>query len=490
MEKLHKQMFLRKMCFSLGVCICLTLFFWLVLEPLCLLRFRQQMRTVYDAIITFENSGRLPQLSDEIGLLEDLSSTANFVITDSEFHLLYSSDPVSEQWNIIDRIRAVGDSFSPEAEPRLYENIYGRPYAVRTRIGPEPQYYLYIYRYTYILHRGITIITRLLLFLFPVILVIEGIFYYIFLKRSLLPIEHVKKELELLESGNFVVRLTQAMPDNEIGEMRRSVNYLTDTLMRYEGSLKNYKYMTRHRLREDTELNSMQKKLVGNITHQLKTPLAIISSQVELAHTEADPLRRDYYYNSILDEIDKMSMLITNILQDAREAREYIPVQKRRIRLSELLEERVPKYENWIQAKGIRFVARIEKDIFAYADPMQVVQAVNNYLMNAYRFTRPGRQIILSLHAQEEGCRIAVFNEGDEIPEGEMDYIWQDFYQVESGQAADRVGLGLYIVADIMRQHGGRCGVENVRNGVEFWLYFPDRKSPDSDPADTAGESA
>ena len=474
MEKLQKQMFLKKMFFSSAVCISLTLFFWFAFEPLYLLRYRMQLRTAYDVICEY-NDRRLDSLSSTEEL-EDISSTVNFLVTDGGFRLLYGSDPISEQRNILGRIRSAADSFRTDAQPVLYENITGRPYAIRARIGTEPQYYLYIYRNTAVLHRRALLIRQLLVVIFPLLLILEGFVFYALVGKMLHPAGQIKKELEALEGGNYALRLTETMPDNEYAELSSTVNSLADTLMRYDGSLKNYKYMISNRLREGTELSSMQKKLVSNITHQLKTPLAIISSQVELAHTETDSLKRDYYYESILDEIDKMSMLITNILQEAREAREFMPVHRRRIRLSELLEEQVPRYENWIQAKGVRFEAKIEKDISAYADPVQVEQAVNNYLMNAYRFTRPGRRIILSLDAEADGCRITVYNEGDGIPEGELDSIWRDFYQIESGQTNDRVGLGLYIVADIMRQHGGSCGVKNVDGGVMFWLFFPDRE--------------
>lgn len=82
--------------------------------------------------------------------------------------------------------------------------------------------------------------------------------------------------------------------------------------------LNNYNYLLLRQNRDMAEFEDMRKKLVSNITHELKTPLAIISSQVELLQYEYDETKKDYYFSSILDEIDKMSLLISSILQNSR----------------------------------------------------------------------------------------------------------------------------------------------------------------------------
>ena len=111
----------------------------------------------------------------------------------------------------------------------------------------------------------------------------------------------------------------------------------------------------------------------------------------------------------------------------------------------------------------------------AYLDPQQIEQAVNNYMMNATRYTKPGRSVRLSLSSTEDSFYISVYNDGPRLPEAELTKVWTGFYQ--SGEkrknGSTEIGMGLYIVKDIMNHHQGSCGALNQEAGVEFWMCFP-----------------
>ena len=473
MEKLRRQLFVKKMLFSAGVFLLILLFFRFGLEPLVMRQARRQLLAAYDIILEYENSPGKDEVSSEPEILTEISSTVSFLMMDKSFHILYGSAPVLDNEVAAAWFQNVRDTFTTDAEPVLYENLIGRPYAIRSRAGTDGEKYLYIFRYTNSIYRFKRNILRALLVLFPLLLVLEAAFFHFLLWKMLSPIERIRKGLDALNDGDYILRLTEQPAKNEIADIARSVNRLADILLRQQGTLYNYEYIVRHGARDGYLNNSLQKKLISNITHQLKTPLAIISSQVELAHSEPDKQKKDYYYNSIMEEIDKMSMLITDILYSSRKNQEYIQSRCRRILLSDLLKELTLKYENWLQAEGICFASRIEEGVYADADPIQIEQAVNNYMMNAYSHTHSGQLIRLSMTREEEGCRVTVYNEGAGVNEDEMDRIWMDYYQGDPDPGQARIGVGLYIVSDIMRQHSGSCGVVNVPGGVEFWIMLP-----------------
>ena len=93
---------------------------------------------------------------------------------------------------------------------------------------------------------------------------------------------------------------------------------MEDKIQQNINDLNNYNYLLLRQNRDMAEFEDMRKKLVSNITHELKTPLAIISSQVELLQYEYDETKKDYYFTSILEETDKMSRLISSILQNSK----------------------------------------------------------------------------------------------------------------------------------------------------------------------------
>ena len=111
----------------------------------------------------------------------------------------------------------------------------------------------------------------------------------------------------------------------------------------------------------------------------------------------------------------------------------------------------------------------------AYLDPLQIEQAVNNYRMNATRHTKPGRSDRLSLSSTDDSFYLSVYNDGPRLPEAELSQIWTGFYQAgeKRKNGSTEIGLGLYIVKDIMNHHQGSCGALNRDAGVEFWMRFP-----------------
>lgn len=250
---------------------------------------------------------------------------------------------------------------------------------------------------------------------------------------------------------------------------------MEDKIQQNINDLNNYNYLLLRQNRDMAEFEDMRKKLVSNITHELKTPLAIISSQVELLQYEYDETKKDYYFTSILEETDKMSRLISSILQNSRMENKIQQASLRWTSLSDLLLDLKPKYESWLASLKIRFTAFIEEDCMAYLDPQQIEQAVNNYMMNATRYTKPGRSVRLSLSSTEDSF-LPLGIQRRSPASGGRTYQGLDRFLSERRKTEEwstEIGMGLYIVKDIMNHHQGSCGALNREAGVEFWMCFP-----------------
>ena len=334
--------------------------------------------------------------------------------------------------------------------------------------------YVYLHQNLRTLQRNYQFLRRILWVLMPLLCGLTLLLLAARNIRSEASRRSIEEELRRLGSGDDSPAEVLPRSGPEWETAMEAIRQVSDRMRQDRMVIQNYSYLTKERLKDQAELDDMQKKLVSQITHQLKTPLAIISSQVELDHEEKDPEKKEYYYQSILEEIDKMSLLIRDILKNYRNEYGSRSAGLRRTELTGMLEDLCPKYESWLTSCGIIFRAEVEKDVIVRADPEQLEQAVHNYIMNAVSHTRKGRTVRLTLTRADGECEISVHNEGDGIPEEDLNRIWDPWFHRGNAGSGMEAGLGLYIVKDIVRQHGGTCGVYNEKTGVRFWIRLPE----------------
>ncbi len=226
------------------------------------------------------------------------------------------------------------------------------------------------------------------------------------------------------------------------------------------------------------QLDEAQKEFVANISHELKTPLAVISGQVEMLQGMGDEIDRDYYFSSIREEIDKMSKMVGDLLDITIMDHHIEEMELSRVNLTELMEYMVLKYDALFQKNKIKVESELEKDCMVHGNRMYLEQAVNNYIMNAFQHTGQGKNMRICLRTQDRDAYIGIYNEGPLVPAEDIGRIWQSFYKNSQGKhkkdaKMSNAGLGLYMVKKIMEQHHGSCGAENKEKGVEFWMRIP-----------------
>lgn len=227
------------------------------------------------------------------------------------------------------------------------------------------------------------------------------------------------------------------------------------------------------------ELMEAQKEFVANISHELKTPLAVISGQVEMLECMGEEIDREYYYNSIHEEICKMSDMVGTLLDLTILDHRMKEMEMCEVNLSDLMEYMVLKYDAIFKKNKIKLQTQIAQGCMVRGNRMYLEEAVNNYIMNAVQYTPQGKRIGIFLDQNKGEARVRIFNECSWIAEEKMEAIWSSFYMDPDGKyrtnaKTGNAGLGLYLVKKIADQHGGSCGVQNKENGVEFWLRIPE----------------
>ena len=272
---------------------------------------------------------------------------------------------------------------------------------------------------------------------------------------------------------DFEARYTGDSED-EIGVLGRSMNTLSEKLKETIGELKTANNELQKDIEEKIKVDETRKEFIANVSHELKTPIALIQGYAE-GLTEGmaeDEDSRNYYCEVIMDEAGKMNKMVKQLLTlTALEFGNDMPVMER-FDIAALIHGILSSAGILLQQKEARVVFDQEEPVWVWADEFKIEEVITNYLNNAMNHLEGERRIEIRLERKEKEVRITVFNTGRHIPEEDLGNLWTKFYKVDKARTREYggSGIGLSIVKAIMDSHNKSCGVENVNGGVEFWF--------------------
>lgn len=260
--------------------------------------------------------------------------------------------------------------------------------------------------------------------------------------------------------------------NDELGELADSINGLSKQLRSkiLDLSVANEKLHQELLMRE--RVDNMRKELISNVSHELKTPLAIILGYCEGLQLNINSDEREYYCSVIEDEAIKMSNLANRLLDLAElESGERTP-SFCEFDLTELAKDRLNKLEPLLEERSVSTEFDAEESFVCEGDPERMEEVLNNLLTNAKNHTPDGGRIAVSLKRESEYVNCTVYNSGSHIPEESLDRIWDSFYKVDKARtrAYGGSGLGLKIVSSILDLHKSSYGARNTEDGVEFYF--------------------
>lgn len=305
-----------------------------------------------------------------------------------------------------------------------------------------------------------------------IVFLLIGILLAIYMgNRISKPIEYLSRMTKYMAKNDYNEIEEYKFRNDEIGDLKDHIVEMYEEISGHVNELNNYNYLLKHQNEDLVEFDRRRKEFISKATHELKTPLAIISSQMEMVNLEYPEVVKEYY-TSIVEEIEKMSKLIRNMLNDSFYEETTNEIKLEEGNLSELIKNMKQKYNAWMETKQIKCQVEIDDDIFIKMRSEQIEQAINNYVINAYEHTDKNGMVKISLKKLQGKAVITVYNEGKNIEEEKMETIWNSYNQTEKVTNSN-VGLGLFIVKDIVRIHRGKCFAKNESNGVKFVMEFP-----------------
>ena len=247
--------------------------------------------------------------------------------------------------------------------------------------------------------------------------------------------------------------------DDEINNLGRSINVMSDKLERTINQLRNSNIELEKDIEEKSKIDEMRKSFISDVSHELKTPIALIQGYSEglLENVNTDEESRKFYAEVILDETNKMDKLVKQLLELMKLEYGKRQFNDKKFNIVEVEKEVVRKSKVMLEEKKVKIEFNLSEEINVFADDFYIEQVISNYITNAIKHVKEidGKKVISivnEVNIEKNKVRVKIFNTGENIAEEHINRIWNRFYKVdESRNRTDGgTGIGLSFVKAIM----------------------------------------
>lgn len=323
------------------------------------------------------------------------------------------------------------------------------------------------------IHESVRISNRFLAYAAVTALLIGGVVVVIITKHFTTPIVSLTNISKRMADLDFEARYT-GKEKNEIGVLGEHMNQLSEKLESTISELKTANNELMKDIEQKEQLDEMRKEFISNVSHELKTPLALIMGYAEGLKEEInqDSESREFYCDVIIDEANKMNTMVKKLLtlNQLESGNEVVTMERFDIR--ELIANYLSSADILIQQSGAVVDFAETEPCYVWGDEFKVEEVFMNYFSNALNYVKNEKRIEISFERKEDVVRVCVFNTGDPIPEDSLAHLYEKFYKVDKARTREYggSGVGLSIVKAIMDSMHQQYGVINREDGVEFWF--------------------
>ena len=267
--------------------------------------------------------------------------------------------------------------------------------------------------------------------------------------------------------------------EDEIGTLGQNFNKMSEELEHTISELKTANNELQEDIEQKKQIDEMRKEFLSNVSHELKTPIALIQGYAEGLKEciNDDAESREFYCDVIMDESAKMNNMVKKLLTLNHLEFGNDQAAMERFDLTDLVRGVVQSAQLLADQKGAQISFPQSEPVYVWGDEFKVEEVVTNYVSNALNHVDGEMKIEVKMMRRENHVRLSVFNTGTPIPEEELDKIWIKFYKVDKARTREYggSGIGLSIVKAIMESMHQKFGVVNYDNGVEFWFELEEK---------------
>lgn len=299
------------------------------------------------------------------------------------------------------------------------------------------------------------------------------IFVSIFARRFAKPLIEMKEITGDMAQLKFGRKLDTRRRD-EIGALADNINNLSDSLAGALGELKEKNKQLERDIEREKKLDEMRKEFVSSVSHELKTPIAVIRGYAEgieslLSEDEQTALE---YCGIVMSEADRMNGLVLRLLEVSLYESGSVSITEVPFSVTDMVQGYFSSCARLFSEKSVTVRVEADRDYTGFGDESRLYTVLNNYVSNAVSHAAGEKRVECSVKDTGKFIRVAVFNTGDPIDESNSEKLFMSFYRGNRAHSREegRFGLGLSIVRAIAELHGTAYGCGNRDNGVEFWF--------------------
>ena len=489
-----------KLFLTLSTTVLLIILFLIIVNNFALEKFylykkQNTLKSVYESLNDYyKTPGQDNDLQTE---LEKLSIKNNFdiLIKDNNGINLYTTNKnfstvIGSINDILDKVQSgkgleSNDNFTIKKQR---DSKNGLSYMMLSG-KLENGYFLYIRIPLNSIQDSVSISNNFLLMMAGFTILIASIMVTIVSRKFTEPILELNNIAKKMSNLDFSQKYKVTNARDEINNLGRSINTMSDKLERTIKQLRSSNIELERDIEEKSKIDEMRKTFISDVSHELKTPIALIQGYSEglLENVNNDEESRKFYAEVILDETNKMDKLVKQLLELMKLEYGKREFNNKEFNIVELEKEVIRKTNVMIEEKQAEIKFDENEDIRVFADDFYIEQVLTNYLTNAIKNVKEmyGEKYIKisnEINKEEQKVCIKLFNTGEQISEENLNRIWNRFYKADESRHREDggTGIGLAFVKAIMSNYDNKYGVKNLENGVEFYFELDMRQKGQS----------
>ena len=434
--------------------------------------YNRKLETIQRAYNTLDKASieSLEKDNSLISSFEDERLT--FIICNSSFQRVYvtklEKKPIDAQAQIKnDIVKKLGNFSYTYRKKETKDRIYG--HGIINQYGED--YYVYIYENKDTSRIFFSYYRIFFIILGAIILIVAIIVSLYVSKKVSRPIEEIDRAASNAISSGYTLPVSNRQSFKETESLANSINNMLYQIRLQMSDLED-------ELVRKSKTENERRIFINNVSHELKTPLAIITNQIEMLRFINDEEKRLEYIDSIEEETLKMTDMINDMIVMYATQSDETEFSIEDVDIAELMQETIGQYENLITKNGIVLVQENDDNCVARVNKRYISQAVGNYITNAIKHCYSGGRIITRVINDGPYVRIEVENDGDPVDDKYKDRIWESFFSKDDNitlNGQKNSGIGLAIVKTVMKVHNGEYGFDNLDGSVKFWMKIPNR---------------
>lgn len=478
-----------KLFLTLSLTILAIIIFLIIVNNFALEKFylfskEQTLKSVYEQLNEYyKNSGSEEDFEQE---LEKIAIKNNFdiLIKDNNGINIYStnknfSSVIGSLGNMIVNSGEVLETTENFTIKRQRDIKNGISYIILSG-NLENGYFLHVRMPITSIQDSVKISNNFLIIIAGFVILISAIVMSIISKKFTEPILELSNIAQKMSNLDFSQKYKiTTKGDDEINTLARSINTMSDKLEGTIKQLRNSNNQLERDIEEKSKIDEMRKSFISDVSHELKTPIALIQGYSEglLENVNSDEENRKFYAEVILDETNKMDKLVKQLLELMKLEYGKREFNNREFDIVELEKAVIQKSKLLLEEKKVKVILDTSKEIKVFADDFYIEQVITNYLTNAIKNVKEidGEKYIKIENenlTESNVIRIKVFNTGENISEENLERIWKRFYKVDESRNRSQggTGIGLAFVKAIMTNYNMKYGVINCEKGIEFYF--------------------